>query len=373
MRARYLGTLVFLSAVCCSGGPHASRSSEPLRPTAPVTAATPVSATPHLPPPARDAGAEAATSAPLSAKALDESAAVLAQVGSTSVSLGAPGNGTLRDAVALPRSGPGFVHNVKRPDQARYATLELVRSILKAAASVRQALPGMELVVNDLSLEGGGPIAQHGSHQNGRDADILFYVLDARGEPLRSVGVPLDPDGKGFDFKDISVPEDDLPVRLDVPRTWHFVAALLESAGSDVQRIFIVEHVRSMLLTHAERTDAPRVIRERFAQVSCQPGTPHDDHMHVRFFCAPDDIGLGCFDKPPIHSWQRAALAALGITPQLERVGDRTARRREVAARTTSPEEAKKRAGPMHWKVRKFLARRAAWESAQTCTGGNRG
>lgn len=292
---------------------------------------------------------------------LDATAAVLALNGSHSTSLGAPGHGSLVGGVALPDTGPGFVHNLKRPDEARFGTVELVQGIVNAAAVVQRELPGMELVVNDLGLREGGPLHQHGSHQNGRDADILFYVLDAKRQPLRSVGVPLDPDGKGFDFKDVSVSDDDLPVQLDVKRTWRFVQALLETADDAVQRIFIVEHVRTMLLAHAERIHAPAPIRARFADVTCQPESPHDDHMHVRLFCAPDDIPQGCFDKPPIYPWQRAALAALGLKPVLEHVTNALQRMAEVADRTTSPAEARKRTGPMHAKVRRFLARRALW------------
>jgi penicillin-insensitive murein endopeptidase len=239
-----------------------------------------------------------------------------------------------------------------------------VQAIVRAAAAVERELPGVALVVNDISLPQGGAIAQHGSHQSGRDADILFYVLDERGAPLQSVGVPLDPDGEGWDFKELSILEDDVAVRLDAPRTWRFVRGLLEAGGDHVQRIFIVEHVRAQLLAEAERVRAPALVRERFADVTCQPGTPHDDHMHVRFFCSPEDIGHGCLDKPPIYPWHAAALASLGLTPVLERVKARAERAEQVAERTTTRAQARKRAGPMHPKVRRFLAEREKWAAA---------
>ena len=28
--------------------------------------------------------------------------------------------------------------------------------------------------------------------------------------------------------------------------------------------------------------------------------SPHDDHFHVRLYCAPDDLPYGCADRPPI-------------------------------------------------------------------------
>ena len=93
---------------------------------------------------------------------VDETATVLALDAWHSTSLGAPGHGSLLGGVALPKVGPGFVHNLKRPDEARFGTVELVQDIVKAAAVVQRELPGMELVVNDLGLREGGPIHQHG-------------------------------------------------------------------------------------------------------------------------------------------------------------------------------------------------------------------
>ena len=31
----------------------------------------------------------------------------------------------------------------------------------------------------------------------------------------------------------------------------------------------------------------------------------HDDHMHVRLYCAPGDRSLGCVDKGPVRWWKK--------------------------------------------------------------------
>ena len=290
----------------------------------------------------------------------DDVASVLALDGSASTSFGGPSSGKVRGAIALPDRGPGFYHNPRRPDQARFGTVELVQAIVRAAAVVDRELPGSALTVNDLGLAQGGPIAQHASHQAGRDADILFYALDEHGAPIPAVGVPLDPQGKGWDFKDLAVPNDDQAVQLDAPRTWRFVAALLELTGDAVQRIFIVEHVRSLLLKEAKRVHAPKALVQRFEDVTCQPGAPHDDHLHVRMFCTPQDIAEGCLDGVPLYPWREQELAALGIKPALAPNPSREDRN-AVKKRTTSPEQARKKAGPMHAKVKQFLLERNAW------------
>jgi len=312
-------------------------------------------------PVARDAGLDAATDAATDASATDQTKAVLALDGAHSTSIGSPGRGSLQGGVRLPDEGPGFRHNPERPDDARYGTVELVQLIAKAAAVVERELPGSGLTVNDLGLEKGGPIKQHGSHQNGRDADILFYMLDKQGQPTPAVGVPIEPDGTGVDYQDLAIDKDDLPERIDLRRTWRFVQALLEQGGEEVQRIFLVEHLRSMLLAQAERMHEPVKLRERFGDLTCQPETPHDDHMHVRLFCSPEDIGLGCWDKTPIYPWHRQELQTLGLKPVLEPFVRGSQRREEVAERTTSRSEARRKAGVLHRKVRQFLERREAW------------
>ena len=60
---------------------------------------------------------------------------------------------------------------------------ELVDAIQRAAALVARRQPGAVLGVGDLSQRGGGNVAFHRSHENGRDADLLFYSVDENGAP----------------------------------------------------------------------------------------------------------------------------------------------------------------------------------------------
>ena len=286
-----------------------------------------------------------------------EVARVLALDGSVSTSVGGPSDGRLEGAVALPARGPGFRFNPRRAPEARFGGVEMVQALIAAAARVAAELPGGELTVNDLGYEDGGPIPHHGSHRAGRDVDTLFYLLDAEGQPFPSVGAPIDPDGEGTDYRDLADPTDDIPVRIDLPRTWLFVQALLEhESESPVQRIFVVEHLRTMLLEHARRSGAPEAIVERFGELTCQPSYPHDDHFHIRFFCSPEDIGEGCEDSGPIYRWRRAELREHGVRPVRHRP-----RPDRPMPPTTSASEARAEAGELHPSVEAFLARREAW------------
>jgi penicillin-insensitive murein endopeptidase len=275
----------------------------------------------------------------------------------TSTSIGGPMDGRIEGGVALPFEGRGFVARVRPNPEGRYGTVEVVHALVLAAAEVDEAMPGGTARVNDLSLPAGGPIPRHGSHRAGRDVDVLFYLLDADGRPRPSVGAFLDPRGRGVDFQDLADPSDDELLLLDAPRTWRFLQAILEGPyRDDLQRVFVVEHVRALLLAEAERSAAPRAARDRFAQISCQPGYPHDDHLHLRFHCSLEDLEGGCEDAPPVYPWRRAQLRAAGRRPAIHRP-----RPDRLRSPTVSDAEARAAAGELDAEVERWLAMREAW------------
>lgn len=280
--------------------------------------------------------------------------------GTASTSVGSPTEGHLTTSVPLPLHGPGFEFNPRKDAARRHGTYELVRAVMAAAASANDVHPGGTLTVGDLSMPQGGEIAGHASHRAGRDVDVMFYLQHEDGRPFAAKSIPIEPDGTGVDYKDLTTADDDVPVKIDVPRTWAFVAALVGDENNHVARIFVVEHVRTMLLDEGKRVGASKALLERVGHVTCQPKFPHDDHMHVRFFCSPDDIDAGCLDTAPVFPWHKKFLKAQGKKavlagarktprPKLTSVDDAAKKAREKAAAAFDPE------------VDAFLERRKSW------------
>ena len=277
-----------------------------------------------------------------------------------STSVGSPVEGHLEGSVALPLTGKGFQFGPNRNPDKRHGTVEVVQAIIRAAAVVDDALPGGMLTLGDISMPEGGDIGGHASHRSGRDIDVMFYLLDTNGKPRRSKMIPLEPDLTGVDYKDLTTGDDDIKVKLDVPRTWKFFEALVSDEKAHVARIFIVEHLRSSLLAHARKIKAPKAARERFGHLTCQPGFPHDDHAHIRFFCSPDDIKAGCLDNRPIYPWQEAYLENAGVTYTL--AGKRkNPPKRKLTSVKKAAEKTREKVGEFHPDVDAFLERRKAW------------
>lgn len=225
------------------------------------------------------------------------------------LSVGLANRGTLQAAVPLPDRGTGFVR--ARPgEDTRWGTPQLVSALKRAAASVAERFPGGEPVrIGDLSSRFGGRHPRHGSHRTGRDADVIFYLQDMRGEPVRGRGwVRFDRFGLA---REASAPAgwqaSGSLFRLDVARNWHFVRTLLRDEEADVQWIFCSNGVKSHLLEHAARHEPDPDVLVRASYVLHEPsrGAPHDDHFHVRIACPAGDQSRGCRDGEPIWPWMR--------------------------------------------------------------------
>jgi penicillin-insensitive murein endopeptidase len=226
--------------------------------------------------------------------------------GRGAVSLGNSNEGRLENGIRIPERGPGYVATAGVNQDAKWGTEELVGAIEAIAAEVARQAPGSNLVVGDLGFREGGEIPHHQSHQAGRDVDLLFYMADKAGAPVRSRAVRFDAAGKG-------ALEDGGEVRFDVARNWLVLRELVESRDAGLQRVFVAERLRSLLLTHAEAAGEPAWIIERAGEAMCEPAVPHDDHFHVRLFCTAEDYRRGCRDTWPIYPWRRTELAPLGI------------------------------------------------------------
>jgi penicillin-insensitive murein endopeptidase len=232
----------------------------------------------------------------------------------SSVSVGTFTNGVLRRGAHLAERGEGYVvPALWAVRDTRYATDELAGAIARAARRVRREYPGALLGVADLSQRGGGRSVLHHSHQNGRDADLIFYAVDEKGRPV----APADsmpkypsadlrardpgPQEHGVVFGPFS------PRLFDVARNWALVRALLGDVEVEIQYLFINNRLKERLIAHAEEIGEDPSLVERARELLHQPGDslPHDDHLHVRIFCASTDRPYGCSDRGPVRWWKK--------------------------------------------------------------------
>lgn len=222
-------------------------------------------------------------------------------------SLGSANRGTLHAGVALSERGLGYVR-ARPEDDTRWGVPALRALLERVAREVARQLPGgAPLVVGDLSARHGGRHARHGSHQSGRDVDVLFYLVDVAGRSIRGSGF------HAFDARGASsVLDANAPARgltmFDTPRNWALVRSLLLDEVP-VQWIFCAAGIKARLLAYASQHEREREVLLRASYVLHEPsrGNPHRDHFHVRIACTAEERASGCLDEGPVWPWLRFA------------------------------------------------------------------
>jgi penicillin-insensitive murein endopeptidase len=250
-------------------------------------------------------------------------------------SIGSPNEGKLEGGVHVDLSKPYYrVVPAYESGDVRWGLPQLVNLIDRGARSVHKRFPGAVLDVGDLSQRGGGDLLRHHSHETGRDADLGFYTIDARG---RSVHARHFVKFESGTLESTNVPG----ARFDLARNWLFVQEMLTDPGAHVSHIFISAPLRAQLLAWA-RPRVSRALWERAAQVMMQPthSLPHDDHFHVRISCPHGMKACIELAKVPQRKQHRMAKKAASHGPRLLKTPSRPGAHpppHEVARKPTHP------------------------------------
>lgn len=215
----------------------------------------------------------------------------------SSISYGRTNRGVLIDGVKLPDSGVGFTTREQWALRGnRYGTDELVALLKGVSKRMKKKVKDVRLVIADLSGDAGGAKKQfHASHQSGRDVDILYYMRGPDGQPFEADAMHV------FDRRGRAV--DGSGITIDIPRMWLVVKELLTAREAYVQYIFMYRPFTEKLIDYAQRhNEDPKLIRRAMWALK-QPGdsAPHNDHFHVRVYCAETDRQFGCQDMGPLE------------------------------------------------------------------------
>jgi penicillin-insensitive murein DD-endopeptidase len=220
-------------------------------------------------------------------------------------SIGNANHGVLVDGAEVRRDAEGV--RWLRPNDRHWGLPRFTSAIERAAATVAHERPGAALTVGDLSTRtGGGPLLPHLSHRAGVDADLLFYMTTLEGAAVDSPGfIHVGADGLAHDEAHGRW------LRFDVEREWLLVKALMEDGDARVQWIFVSDVVQALLVEWAlARGDSLTTVR-RAQEVMLQPnpGGIHDDHIHVRTACSPEEMVAGCEARGARRPWLTYDLA----------------------------------------------------------------
>lgn len=217
----------------------------------------------------------------------------------SSRAIGRVNHGRLVHAATLaPESETWKILPRQRARNLNYGHQALVQLIENAAQAVARQHPESILGVGNIGRPHGGPIPYSVSHQVGHDADLAFYATDPNGNPtLLPDLLTFDDEGKSKKYNGY--------YRFDVARNWTLVEALIENKDATLQYLFISNGLRKLLLDYASTQEVDPEILRRAEILLRQPAKyiPHDDHLHLRIYCTPEDLEVGCEDFGAKHDW----------------------------------------------------------------------
>lgn len=184
-----------------------------------------------------------------------------------------------------------------------FGTSELVDLVNRVARNISKRFGPGRMALGELSAKHGGKITGHRSHQNGRDADIGFYLLNDRNR----VGA-----WNKFQYLNRAgntrVGMDGQLARFDRARNWALVEQLVTDEEVAVQHLFVANSIRRIVLRTARRKGVSDEIYERAARMMMPAGEgsqSHTDHFHIRIYCTERDQPR-CKDKGPYWDWAPA-------------------------------------------------------------------
>jgi penicillin-insensitive murein endopeptidase len=213
-------------------------------------------------------------------------------------SIGVPHEGMITNAVPLPRKGEGYA--LLRHNGRNWGNPRLVAAVEGAARQVARVRPGgARLMIGDMSARFGGEASGHRSHRTGRDADLLIYVLTPAGHSVESPGfLRFGPDG-------LAEVEKGKFVRIDLEREWQLVKALVTMPEANVQWLFFARWLEALVIEYARARGEDEELVWYAESVLLQPGdsAAHDDHLHLRIACTPDEAVAGCLGGGPYWPW----------------------------------------------------------------------
>jgi LysM repeat protein len=161
-------------------------------------------------------------------------------------------------------------YTIKRKHNV-YGTSRTIRLLGQVADDyARRADGGPKLRIGDISKDGGGPLAGHLSHQEGKDVDIGLVLTGELADRLHFSGASAK--------------------NIDLHRTWILIEELI--ATGEVRVIYLDYEVQALLYEHARKNGVSKAKLDEYFQYPRGTGRTrglirhwrgHENHLHVRF------------------------------------------------------------------------------------------
>ncbi len=216
-------------------------------------------------------------------------------------------DGKLNGATRMADEGMGYFKLFRDRDRA-WGSQGMVELLSSASSAVNARFPtGERLQIGDIAARKGGQITRHASHQNGLDADIVYFRMNHHEQNLD--------EKEGFVESFVienARGERVLSDNFDLELNWALLDALYRSGR--LNRIFTDPVIKLNLCNYA--LQKPGLENHDEILRHLRPYAGHDDHMHVRLTCpkqspectpqtpeVPPGSGCDSIDAAALEAW----------------------------------------------------------------------
>jgi hypothetical protein len=202
------------------------------------------------------------------------------------------------------QSAGSLVSGVKLPDRSyfnknwqssnndeQYGTIELVNTLELTACYMNLMFESTPLKVHDLSVQNGGKLNPHKSHQNGLDVDVGFYLYEGTSNYVNVWKEMCDREGEGKNCYAAGTGKYNVDLQFLHPDSlttnWWFIKTLINVY--DVRAIAFDQVLQDVLETHVRDVLGEGEAWDRHKPLFANwPG--HHDHYHIRLKCPKGDL-----------------------------------------------------------------------------------
>lgn len=197
-----------------------------------------------------------------------------------------------------------------------YTTQEMADLLVELNTHMKALDSQIEtLQLGDLSKDGGGKVVGHKSHQNGLDADVVYYQVDFSKQSPKSSS-----------WKHNFVYKNKVTQNFHMNNNWEALKFLVQT--KTVNRIFVDWAVKKAYCQNKEelyQNDTKEVVDEVLRRL--RPAKHHKTHFHIRMFCPSKDTR--CKDQAQPVKGTACREAINGPPKPVQRPRDHQTRRRD--------------------------------------------
>jgi len=194
-----------------------------------------------------------------------------------SEAIGYYSSGSLKEAESIKDRGTN-IRKLFLQRQRFYGTTQIQDIISDAADFVRQEFPDAEVLqVGDIANKSGGVLAEHGSHQNGLDVDIVYLTKNGR---LQSQSAPY--------WEEDFVKKGVMSANLHIERNLALFKYLI--INKSVERIFVDQAIKVQFCSYARKNNLLNDFETKETLRRLRVEKLHSTHFHMRIKCPTTDL-----------------------------------------------------------------------------------